>query len=481
MSVAAAKLAVTILDAFQDHQLLGQSFAGESREAWRAVLAAAFGLRLTAGQASRFKHLAGGRKPPSQRVRELWAIAGRRSDKSHTAAGIALYLATIGAAQDGTLARLSAGERGVVLVVACDRAQAKVVIAYVHGIVEQSPVLAGMVAAQTADGLQLTNGVAIEVGTNSHRAVRGRTLLAAILDECAFYRDERSALPDVELYRAIVPSLATTGGLLVGISSPYARRGLLYGKWRKHYGQAGDVLVVQGGTRDFNPTLDPRIIREAEADDPEAARAEWHGQFRSDVESFLSREVVDQAMRVEPLELPWFRERRYFAFVDPAGGGHDEFTLGVGHQDGEDTVVDVLRGRRGTPAEIVAEYATLLKSYGIRRIVGDKYAGSWPADEFARHNIDYQSADKPKSGLYQDLLPALNSGRVELPPDDRLLTQLITLERRTARGGRDSIDHQPGGSDDRANVIAGLVGCTARQGTYTLAGVSPPTPKRHTT
>ena len=67
------------------------------------------------------------------------------------------------------------------------------------------------------------------------------------------------------------------------------------------------------------------------------------------------------------------------------------------------------------------------------------------------------SSDLPKSGLYLDLLPALNSGSVELPPDDRLVNQLIGLERRTARGGRDIIDHAPGGHDDRANVVAGLV------------------------
>jgi hypothetical protein len=30
------------------------------------------------------------------------------------------------------------------------------------------------------------------------------------------------------------------------------------------------------------------------------------------------------------------------------------------------------------------------------------------------------------------------------------------LERRTARGGRDSIDHPPGAHDDLANAVAGL-------------------------
>ena len=32
----------------------------------------------------------------------------------------------------------------------------------------------------------------------------------------------------------------------------------------------------------------------------------------------------------------------------------------------------------------------------------------------------------------------------------------MALERRTSRGGRDSIDHPPSGHDDIANAIAGL-------------------------
>jgi hypothetical protein len=54
------------------------------------------------------------------------------------------------------------------------------------------------------------------------------------------------------------------------------------------------------------------------------------------------------------------------------------------------------------------------------------------------------------------LLATLNSGRIELPDDKRLVGQLCSLERRTARGGRDTIDHAPGAHDDLANVIAGL-------------------------
>ena len=56
-----------------------------------------------------------------------------------------------------------------------------------------------------------------------------------------------------------------------------------------------------------------------------------------------------------------------------------------------------------------------------------------------------------------DLLPLINSGAVDLLEHDRLVTQLTSLERRTARGGKDSIDHAPGAHDDVANSVAGAL------------------------
>jgi hypothetical protein len=54
-------------------------------------------------------------------------------------------------------------------------------------------------------------------------------------------------------------------------------------------------------------------------------------------------------------------------------------------------------------------------------------------------------------------LPLLNAGRIELLDLPRLSTQLTGLERRTARSGKDSIDHAPGGHDDLANAVAGVL------------------------
>jgi len=41
--------------------------------------------------------------------------------------------------------------------------------------------------------------------------------------------------------------------------------------------------------------------------------------------------------------------------------------------------------------------------------------------------------------------------------DPRLLAQAANLERRTGRGGRDSISHSPGAHDDVINAAAGAL------------------------
>jgi hypothetical protein len=96
-------------------------------------------------------------------------------------------------------------------------------------------------------------------------------------------------------------------------------------------------------------------------------------------------------------------------------------------------------------------------------VVGDRYGGEWPRERFRKHGIDYRVSDKPRSDLYRDMLPAVNSGRVDLLDIDRLTNQLLRLERRTPRGGKDMIDHAPGAQDDLANAVAGAIAAVLTQ------------------
>src|SRR5256886_13850139 len=217
----------------------------------------------------------------------------------------------------------------------------------------------------------------------------------------------------------------------------------------------------------MNPAVSQQVIDEAAERDAASAAAEWLAEFRSDIESFINREAVEACIAWGVRERAPMQSVRYYGFVDPSGGSADSMTLATGHREDDIVVVDALREIKPpfSPESAVAEFSELLKSYHVIKITGDRYAGEWPHERFREHGIVYEPAQKPKSDLYRDLLPAINSRKLDLLDDARLLTQLVSLERRTARGGRDSIDHAPGAHDDVANAVAGLA-ATAKRGSF---------------
>jgi hypothetical protein len=98
-----------------------------------------------------------------------------------------------------------------------------------------------------------------------------------------------------------------------------------------------------------------------------------------------------------------------------------------------------------------------VKSYGIQTVVGDRYSALFTVEGFSRHEITYLASERTKSEICLEALPLLNSGRLELLDDPRLVSQLVRLERRTARSGKDSVDHPPGSHDDVANAASGAL------------------------
>jgi hypothetical protein len=450
-------MAPTIDDALSDPTLLGAALGDpDTWQTWRCVLKAAFGLALNRQEARAFAAVAGSRAPPTQRVRELWAIVGRRGGKSRMAALIAVYLACF------VKYRLAAGERGLVLVLAASTEQAKVVFGYAKAFLTESPVLRQEIEAITRNEIRLRNGISIAIHSNSFRTIRGRTLCAAIFDEIAVWRDETSAVPDVETYTAVLPALLTTGGVLVAISTGYRRQGLLYTKHRDHFGQdSDDTLVVQGSTLAFNESLTEADLAAQRAADPAAAASEWDGGFRDDIASFLDDELIDAAIEHgRPPELPPRVGVYYRAFVDASGGvGADSYTLAIGHKENGVFVIDVIRGTSGKfdPQEVTQGYAALLKEYKISTVTGDAYAAQWVAGAWQSCNVSFVRSELPKSQIYLETIPLFARHLVRLPDHPKLLRELRLLERHTHRSGKDSIDHPRGGHDDYANAACGVL------------------------
>jgi hypothetical protein len=264
--------------------------------------------------------------------------------------------------------------------------------------------------------------------------------------------------------------LATTGGPLILASSPHARRGVLWDVFRRHYGPDGDplILVAHGASRTLNPSLPQRVVDRALEKDRARATAEYLAEFRSDLEAFVSLEVVEACVG-SYYEMAPSATTIYYGYVDPSGGARDSFAIAVAHRDRDGVVVDCIRETRPPflPEQVIAECAVLLKSYRCTKVVGDRYAGEFPREQFQKRGIRYEVSTKTKSEIYVDFLPMLNSGGVMLPRSDRLVAQLASLERTTARGtGKDSIDHPRDQHDDLANAIAGAATLARSHGGY---------------
>ena len=145
-------------------------------------------------------------------------------------------------------------------------------------------------------------------------------------------------------------------------------------------------------------------------------------------------------------------------------------TMCVAHREGAKVIVDCIGERRApfSPDSVVTEFAAVFKAYRVAKITGDRYAGEWPREAFRKQGITYEPAEMNRSELYLAFLPVLNSGRLDLLDNPRMVNQFVGLERRVARSGRDSVDHAPGAGshDDVSNAVAGAVSLASAASGY---------------
>ena len=196
----------------------------------------------------------------------LGSYCGRRAGKSFTLALVAVFLAAFRDWRpylDVWRARHDHGDRRRPATGAHHHA--------VHqGPVQMVPMLAATDRGRASGGLDLSNRITIEVHTARFRTVRGYTIVAALLDELAFWRGEDSSNPDDEIISAIKPAMATiperdaavcvlalrATRRAVGELSPLLRAGRA-------------VLVWQAPTRTMNPTVPQSLHRRRVGEGPD--------------------------------------------------------------------------------------------------------------------------------------------------------------------------------------------------------------------
>jgi hypothetical protein len=172
------------------------------------------------------------------------------------------------------------------LIVAPDRALGRQCLSFVKDYIEGSRILSAALEAETRDSVELRRPdgkrVRIEVlaATRGGRAVRGRTLVGAAMDEACFFFDEESGVVnDGDIYRAVLQRIVPGGQCWI-VSTPWlADTGLLETIIGKNFGVHDRALVCTAGTRALNPTWDPtgEIETDLRETDPEAAMREIDG------------------------------------------------------------------------------------------------------------------------------------------------------------------------------------------------------------
>lgn len=332
---------------------------------------------------------------------------------------------------------------------------------YVSEAVNGSDVLRQEVQRETATEVELTGGVTLSVYPCRPPSVRGVRAVCIVVDELAFFVSTDGRPTDVEMLRACRSRVATTGGKVLILSSPYAQTGMLWNLHRRHYGREDSpTLVWQASAPEMNPTLPADYLERMELEDPEAYRSEVLGEFRAGVSTFLDPEALAAAVEEGVRERAPVGGVTYCGFVDAASGsGKDAFAVGIAHRDGERGMLDVCRawGPPFNPSGVIEEASELLRSYRIDEVEGDRYAPGFLGEGFRKHSIEYKPCERTTSANYLELLPLVNARAVVLLDHSALLRELRGLERRRGTAGRDRVDHRPGSHDDRAVAAVGAL------------------------
>ncbi|RPJ40386.1 MAG: hypothetical protein EHM19_13765, partial [Candidatus Latescibacterota bacterium] len=444
---------IDIIAAVQDPNILGDVLSPAQEAALRTL----YGLPIFREQESVVRRCAGHPPRAPREHREAAFICGRRSGKSDKiCANVAIYEAFF------RKHTLSAGERGVVLLLAQNMRQAQVVRGYIEGKVTRSPILSRHVEAVRSHEIDLDNRITIAIYPASFRSIRGLSVVACICDEIAFwFTEEGYANPDVEVLRAVRPSMATfPNAKLVLASSPYAMNGVLWDMWVRRQ-KDREVLVWHAPTGLMNPTVPKRFLENERKRDPDTYRREYLAEFAEAVGAFLPSESIAACVVEGRTELPPEPGQDYVGAIDAAFKG-DRFTFAVAHRDRERDVVviDHLSGWLGSREKPLGLRETLEKiretsrRYGVERLAGDQFAAE--PMRYALREMGLRFREVPftlqsKAGLYGTLRACLVDGRIELLDHKESLRELRGLEAELLPGGTARVGSGRRGHDDYAD------------------------------
>jgi hypothetical protein len=394
-------------------------------------------------------------------------VAGARGGKSR------IFGATysVWRALTANLDSLAPNEAASALIVAPDLRLARVTLRYALGVMKEKPETAAMVRNETADGftIQRPDGrrVAVEAlpATRGGSALRGRTLVSAVLEESAFFRDSESVINDDEVFRAVTPRVIP-GGLVVLVSTPWAEGGLLFELFEENHGHPVSALVAHAPTALLRDDARTRamIERETERDEENAAR-EFGARFiAASSATFFPSVAIAQA--IDDNRLPLLKSPPGVVGVGADIGLVRDSSAAVAvHVEGRMVIVDEvieLRPAKGAPlklSKVVAGFCEFAHRHHAQRVFADHHVLE-PAREHLTDGVRLIACPGGIAGKEQVFMHArtlLLEGRLTIPAVYRRLIEQLrnVVSKPTSGGGLLITSPRRGGA--HGDLVAALV------------------------
>lgn len=432
-----------------------------SSPAWRCVVRALYGSPLSPDELELFRLLSGGRDPRPGGWLEFLAVAGRRGGKSEEIARVA----TFEALHAGHGRVLAPGQLAIAAVVSPLREQSAEILGYVKGLA-QLPQVRRQVARVTADTVEFTTGVGVQVISCDAVAAVSHTYVLVVAEEQARWPEDDKAILG-QFRPALAPIEGAPPRRLLGITSPHIRDGLAFETDRDHFGRPDSpVLVVRGSTERFNPNIDRAWLARERRRVGELAYLNHYGdgdtppQWRDALqEGFFEGFERCLVEGIESFEPDW--RWTYVAALDPAFK-LDHFALAVAHREIEPgkppvTVLDYCCSWKPpvSPEIVVAQIAAKVGEYDARHRCFSDQLGFTLLAELGRRNgltireEPWTAQSKPaRFGLVR---AAMADGLVRLPDDPQLRRELANIASKTLRSGAERIEARRG-HDDMAHA-----------------------------
>jgi hypothetical protein len=376
------------------------------------------------------------------------AVCGARGGKSYILCGLRL----LHLALTVPLHTLAPGEMGSALIVAPDLRLARQTLRYALGAAKTSADITRRIVNESADGfiLRRENGAQVSVeclpATRGGSALRGRSLLGAVLDESAFFRDEDYSVNDAELFKAVSPRILPEGQAILA-STPWAEGiGLLHSLFAENHGAPRHALAAHAPTLLLRDDARTRAMVERERDrDADNAAREFDAVFMSaGAGLFFDPRAIDKAVdRLADDPQPHLASSVVAVGAD-FGFRSDASALVVARLEGDVyRIADLreLRPQKGAPLQpsvVVSSFAEVARSYGATSVVADRHYEEAVREHLATHALRLVPAPDGLAGkveVYTRTRALIHEGRVRLPPNARLLAQLKAVTSKPTSGG----------------------------------------------